>query len=235
MEIFFMAGQKGFIYEKNIYDILLKEQLTNSKYRPAQADNMKPDTAFKVGDKFYNLEVKLDMSTDFGQGTLRYDFNKKEWFTYAESSKMKELLDYYKVADFANKEWTKMPNKVNKNDIGRTAKTTLTPAQIKEDTVNFPDKYLRLSGRNSIAEYYNSKDIYYIQIGDFYGFYYMGEDKAKLGVPEFNPREQKIRIRRKGSGGGNYRFTTAIVISKDLKRSNYDLDRDLNFIINASR
>ena len=147
---------------------------------------------------------------------------------------MKELLDYYKVSDFANKEWTKIPNKVGKNDIGANPKT-LTQKEIAEDKKNFPDKYLLLKGKNPIAEYYNSKDIYYIQIGGFYGFYYLGEDKAKLGVPEFNPRGQKIRIRRKGSGGNNYRFTTALLVNTSIPRSDYDLDKSLNFILNASR
>lgn len=229
-----MAGQKGFAYENIIYNELLKENLTNNRYRPSQSDNTKPDTAFLVNNTYYNLEVKLDLSADFGQGTLRYNFNDKKWFTYSESSKMKELLDYYKVDEFANKEWTKVPNKVNKNDEGRTP-TNLTQQQIREDTINFPDKYLTLRGRNPIAEYYNSKDVYYIQIGQLYGFYYMGKDKANLGVPEFNPREQKIRIRRKGSGGGNYRFTTSLIIATNIPRSNYDIDTNLNFIINASR
>lgn len=230
-----MAGERGFIYERHIFQTLLAENLTNNTRRPSQSDNKKPDTAFLVGNKYYNLEVKLDLSADFGQGTLRYNFNDKKWFTHAESAKMKELLDYYKVDEFANKEWSKIPNKVNKNDIGRTATNNLTQLQIREDVANFPDKYLTLRGRNPIAEYYNSKDVYYIQIGGFYGFYYLGQDKANLGVPEFNPREQKIRIRRKGSGGGNYRFTTALLVSTNIPRSNYDIDKSLNFIINASR
>lgn len=229
-----MSGQRGFAYESNIFNVLLSEGLTNNSYRPSASDNTKPDTAFSVKGKFYNLEIKLDLQADFGQGTLRYNFNDKKWITYSENSKMKELLDYYKVDKFANKEWTKIPNKVGKNDIGAKPKV-LTQREIAEDKKNFPDKFLSLKGRNPIAEYYNSKDIYYIQIGKLQGFYYLGEDKAKLGVPEFNPRDQKIRIRRKGSGGGNYRFTTAIVISTSVPKSNRDLDMSLNFILNASR
>lgn len=229
------AGQRGFIYERHIFNTLLSENLTNRTHSPAQTGSKKADTAFLVNNKYYNLEIKLDLSADFGQGTLRYNFDDRKWFTYAENYKMKELLDYYEIAEFANKEWKKVPNKVNKNDIGRTVTNNLTQSQIREDVVNFPDKYLNLTGRNPIAEYYNSKDIYYIQIGNFQGFYYLGEDKAKLGVPEFNPRQQKLRIRRKGSGGGNYRFTTSLLVNTNIPKSNYDIDVSLNFIINASR
>lgn len=229
-----MAGFKGFAYENAIFKELLSEGLTTNSYKPAQSDTLKPDTAFKIGNTYYNLEIKLDLSADFGQGTLRYNFNDKKWITYAENKKMKELLDYYNIEKFANEQWKKVPNKVGKNDIGGKRKK-LTPEEIKEDYKNFPDKFLKLTGRNPIAEYYNSKDVYYIQIGGFFGFYYMGKDIAKLGVPEFNPREQKIRIRRKGSGGGEYRFTTALIISSNIPRSNYDIDKSLNFLINKNR
>ena len=63
----------------------------------------------------------------------------------------------------------------------------------------------------------------------------MGRDVAKLGVPEFNPNDQKIRIRRKGSGGGEYRFTTALVVKSNVLRSDYDIDKSLNFLINKNR
>jgi hypothetical protein len=229
-----MAGERGFAYENHIFKTLLEEGLTNNSYKPASSNTIKPDTAFSVNGKFYNLEIKLNLDADFGQGTLRYDFNNKKWICYAENLKMKELLDYYEVDKFANKEWTKIPNKVGKNDIGAKPRV-LTQKEIAEDRKNFPDKFLSLRGRNPISEYYNSKDIYYIQIGEMHGFYYLGKDKAKLGVPEFNPRDQKLRIRRKGSGGGNYRFTTSLVINTSIPKSNYDLDLNLNFILNASR
>lgn len=229
-----MAGERGFIYENTIFKELLSEGLTTNLYRPAQSETSKSDTAFKIGNTYYNLEIKLNLDVDFGQGTLRYDFNNKKWFSYAESKKMKELLDYYDISKFANEQWKKVPNKVGKNDVGGKRRK-LTPEEIKEDYKNFPDKFLKLFGRNPIAEYYNSKNIYYIQIGGFFGFYYMGKDIAKLGVPEFNPRDQKIRIRRKGSGGGEYRFTTAFLVGKNITRSDYDIDKNLNFLINKNR
>ena len=55
----------------------------------------------------------------------------------------------------------------------------------------------------------------------------MGEDIAKLGVPEFNPSEQKIRIRNKGG-----RFSTAILISSNVPSSLYNLDYNAIFLLN---
>lgn len=231
-----MAGERGFQYENTIYTTLLENDLTTTRYRPSLSGH-KSDTAFKIKNKFYNLEIKLDLNVDFGQGTLRYNWDDTKWETYSENPKMKELLDYFDVSGFANKKWTKIPNKVGVNDTGKNKPKikTLTQKQIAEDRKNFPDYFLNLTGRNPIAEYYNSKDVYYIQIGYNNGFYYMGEDVANLGVPEFKPRGQKIRIRRKGSGGSNYRFTTSLIINSNVSSSLYDIDYNVNFLLNMNR
>ena len=224
---------RGDLYERAIFNELLSSKLTKRSYLPAGSDKNKPDAVFLVNDKKYNLEIKLDLDADFGQGTLRYDFNNFKWISYAENPKMMELMDYYEIEKIANDKWKKVPNRVGKNDIGRKPRT-LTPKEIAEDKKNFPDVYVNLTGRNPIAEYYNSKDTYYIQIGKLHGFYFMGSDPLNLGVPEFNPSQQKIRIRLKTSGN-TYRFSTALVVSKNIKKSNYDLDINTNFLVNAGR
>jgi hypothetical protein len=75
---FFMVGQRGFLYEKTIYDMLLKNNLTTVKYRPSSSGHG-ADSAFKIKNKFYKLEVKLELAADFGQGTLRYDIDNQTW------------------------------------------------------------------------------------------------------------------------------------------------------------
>lgn len=231
-----MAGERGFQYENSVYSTLLENNLTNSRYKPSGSGSG-VDSAFKIKNKFYNLEIKLDLKADFGQGTLRYNWDDKKWESYADSQTMKELLDYFNVSDFANEKWTKIPNKVGVNDTGKSRPKikTLSQREINEDKKNFPDYFLDLKGRNPIAEYYNNKNIYYIQIGYNNGFYYMGQDIANLGVPEFKPRGQKIRIRRKGSGGSNYRFTTALIINNSISSSLYNIDYNVNFLLNMNR
>ena len=224
-----MAGERGFQYENTIYTTLLENKLTTTGYRPSLSGH-KSDTAFKIKNKFYNLEVKLDLSVDFGQGTLRYDIDNKTWTTYADSESMKEILDFFEIADFANKSWGGfIPYNHYKNsdiDKKRPKQKKLAPHEVLSDRRNFTDNYKKLTG-NRIADYYNSKDVYYIQIGRNKGFYYMGEDIAKLGVPEFNPSEQKIRIRNKGG-----RFSTAILISSNVPSSLYNLDYNAIFLLN---
>lgn len=226
-----MAGERGFQYETTIFDMLFENNLTTQKYRPSYSSHG-ADTAFKIKNKFYNLEVKLDLKADFGQGTLRYDIDNKTWTTYADSETMKEILDFFKIAEFANESWGKfIPyNHYKKSDIDkkRPQQKKLASHEVLSDKQNFKDKYKLLRG-NQIAKYYNSKDIYYIQIGRNKGFYYMGEDIAKLGVPEFNPSDQKIRIRNKEG-----RFTTSILVSENIPSSLYNLDYNAIFLINKN-
>ena len=214
--------------------MLFENNLTTTKYRPS-ASGHGSDAAFKIKNKFYKLEVKLELSADFGQGTLRYDVDNQTWVTYAESDTMKKILDQFKIAEFANDEWKSkqvVPQVRYKNlDISKKKPkaTTLLPNgknfHIADDSKDFTDKFKTLTG-NKIAEYYNSKDVYYIQIGKNKGFYYLGEDIANLGVPEFNPPNQKIRIRRKGG-----RFSTAITIGTNVPSSLYNLDYNAIFLL----
>ncbi len=224
-----MFAQRGFQYERSIFNMLTQNDLTEQRYRPA-ASAHGSDTAFKIKNKVYNLEVKLDLSADFGQGTLRYDIDNRTWVTYSDNRSMKEILDFFEVADFANESWGGVIpyNNYRHSDIDkkRPPQKRLLRHEDLSDKKNFTDKYKKLRG-NPIAEYYNSKDVYYIQIGNNKGFYYLGEDIAGLGVPEFNPTDQKIRIRRKGN-----RFTTAILISSNVPSSLYNLDYNAIFLVN---
>jgi len=230
-----MSKNRGIIYENYIFNELLKSGLTEKKYRPAGTDKNKPDTKFKVGNTYYNLEIKYDLSADFGQGTLKYNFKDNKWFSYSENEKMDDILKYFEIEKFADEKWKKIPNRVGKGDIGRDLRpvSKLTDIEKKEDIKNFPTQYKVIKGSNPIAEYYNSKDTYYIQIGGNLksGFYYMGSDPANLGVPEFKPSETKIRIRNKEG-----RFTTAFILSiNSVKKSEYEIDVNPNFILNAGR
>lgn len=230
-----MSGERGFQYETSIYNMLMENDLTTSKYRPASSGHG-ADAAFKVKNKFYKLEVKLSLDADFGQATLRYDIDNYKWVTYSESESMREIIDAYKVDEFAQSVWKAVPynhfksSEVNKR---RPKRRNMSTFEKSEDKKNFKDAFKELR-ENRVAQYYNSKDVYYIQIGYDKGFYYMGKDIANLGVPEFKPN-QKIRIRRKPAGGSKYTFASAILVDKRVDRSPYNLDYNAIFLLNKNR
>tara|TARA_B100001093_G_C26496803_1_gene871466 strand:- start:35 stop:757 length:723 start_codon:yes stop_codon:yes gene_type:complete len=231
-----VAGQKGFIYEAAIHNKLKNKGLVPLGFKPAKSDPNKPDGKFIYNGEIYNLEVKLDMQTDFGQGTL--DYTPDGWVLggvqefkadgvtprdgYAAAEKMRELLRSIGTEEFANQKWgfKKAPNKVNvPND------SNFTQAMKDEDYKNFPSRFKPID-KKSIWDYYAVKSTYYIQIGG-YGLYYMSANPANLPIPQFNV-SARLRIRMKPSQSYpvySYGFKTAILVQGKPMRSTMDLDR----------
>lgn len=224
------ADNKGFQYEVNINTALKKAGAQRSNFQPAGADSNAPDAEIRVAGKDYKVEVKLDTKVDFGQGSLDYDLKQKKWTLggakTASAIQMREFLEAIGVPRLVNKAW---------GPKGPPRKFTVptafyTKADVDFDYANFKDQFVDIPN-TAVADYYNTKHTYYIQIGKN-GFYYMGNDPANIGCPEFNLK-LRLRIRLKRGGSNpiyNYRFTTAIIaVQGTLKKSKYDLD-DSDFL-----
>ena len=237
-----MAGKKGFIYEGVIYTKLKNKGLVPFGFKPAKSDANKPDGKFIYKGEIYNLEVKLDMQTDFGQGTLDYTSNgwvlggvqefKADGVTprdgYAAAEKMRQLLRSIGTEEFANRKWgfKKAPNKINvPND------SNFTQAMKDEDYKNFPSRYKPI-GKKSIYDYYAVKNTYYIQIGG-YGLYYMSANPANLPIRRFDVASRlRIRLKRGGSYPlNNYRFTTALQVTQKPTTSSIDIDKNVDSLV----
>ena len=67
-----MAGQRGFLYERSIFNKLRSKGITPTGSQPAGTNPNLPDATFIYKGEPYKLEVKLDLRADFGQGTLNY-------------------------------------------------------------------------------------------------------------------------------------------------------------------
>lgn len=216
---------KGLEYEIKINNLLRKNGIQRLSFHGAGTDSNAPDAEITVNKKYYKVEIKLDNGVDYGQGSLVYNLDKKKWelagSNTAAAEEMRKLLTKLKVLDIVNKQWgPKGPPKkftvVNK---------LYTAKDVEFDYTNFKDIFIDVP-MNAVANYYNSKNTYYIQVGKF-GFYYMGKDIAKLGIPEFKNRLQlRIRIKKGGSSPlYNYRFSTAITAKTGmLKKSTADLE-----------
>jgi len=178
------------------------------------------------------MEVKLDLKVDFGQGSLDYDLKKDKWVLGGSNTPaaehMREFLESVGVLKLINstKGW---------GGLGPPRKFTVPLSQYKKEDVSydyqhFTDKYIMISDSDAVANYYNKKKTYYIQIGGGYGLYHMGRDVAKIGTTEFNPK-LRLRIRLKRGGSNpiyNYRFSTAIQ-AISLPKSKVNLD-DKDFV-----
>ena len=196
---------------------------------PAGADASRPDAVFLYKNVPHNLEVKLDLATDYGQGTLEYkdgSWNLGGAQTPA-AEEMRNILNAVGTVQFTNTSWGYQgaPNKgtVDNNDI--------TEEMVREDYRRFKDKFLSVP-LSSLFNYYAAKGTYYIQIGG-YGMYYMADNPANLPVPRFNGA-MRLRIRLKRGGSTpiyNYRFTTALQVIQKPSKSKFNIDESMNFLV----
>jgi len=224
------TDNKGFLYEEALNDSLKKYGLQSPSFQPAASNPNAPDAELLYNKKKHKVEVKLDTKVDFGQGSLDYNVKTKKWglggANTLAAAQMREFLTSIGVVDIVNKKWGSKgpPRKYTVPSSKYTSK------DVEHDYAKFKDEFVDIPG-SAVADYYNSKDTYYIQIGG-YGLYYMGRDVAKLGVPSFNLKlKLRIRIKRGGSTPiYNYRFTTAIqAVSGTLTKSPFNLD-DVDYL-----
>ena len=235
-----MAGQQGFLYEGRVFNKLKSKNLVPPGVKPAGANPNAPDAVFLFNNQPHNLEVKLDLATDFGQGTLNYkngawelggvqEFTKagKPIAGFAAAEEMRNILNAVGTVQFANTSWGYQgaPNK------GTVENKDITDEMVLEDYRRFKDKFLSVP-LSSLFNYYAAKNTYYIQIGG-YGMYYMAGNPGNLPVPKFNG-SMKLRIRlKRGSSTPiyNYRFTTALQVVQKPSISKFDIDKSMDFLV----
>ena len=224
-----MAGQRGFLYEGRVFNKLKSKNLVPSGVRPAGPDPSKPDAVFLYDKVAHNLEVKLDLATDFGQGTLEY--KDSAWnlggANTPAAEEMRNILNAVGTEQFTNTSWGYQgaPNK------GTVENKDFTEEMVLEDYRRFKDKFLSVP-LSSLFNYYAAKNTYYIQIGG-YGTYYMASNPANLPVPRFNGA-MKLRIRlKRGSSTPiyNYRFTTALQVVQKPTKSKFNIDESMDFLV----
>ena len=224
-----MAGQQGFAYESRVHNKLKSGGYVPAGFSPAGSNPSAPDGMFTYGGTTHNLEVKLNLATDYGQGSLNY--SQGVWSlggaNTVAADEMRRLLRSVGVEPFVNQVWgiQGAPNK------GTVIPSEFTQAMVTEDYRKFADKFVAIPS-SALHSYYAAKGTYYIQVGG-YGLYYMAANPAGLDVPQFTPG-LRVRIRTKRGGStpiSNYRFTTALQITQRPARSSVDIDRSLDFLV----
>lgn len=212
---YILEDNLGHAYEKEIVDKLKKIKFTPKEFQGAGSSNIHADAVFIHNRKEYNLEVKQKPSADFGQIELKVENGK--WIFGGKNEEMKQLYTDMKILNYLKK--VPIPLRYQK------PLSKLTWKDRQKDQENFNDIYIPVSV-DVIDSFYANKDTFYIQIKSK-GFYYLSVNKAKLkGVPKFNPKEVKIRIRFKYRYGGvvsGYGFVCAL-IPYGIENSIYDLD-----------
>ncbi len=206
----------GIKYEERINKILKDKELQLKSTNSARASDA-PDGFFWFNGNRYPLEIKRQ-NADFAQVELRWD--DKKGFKFSEKSKNPYFIEFLrKNTDFLekiNKTWSEEPRKFTKKN--------LTQDDRNWDLDHFNDIKDPIDV-SFIERFYNLKQppVYYLQIENK-GFFYLGRDIAKLGVPRINGKPYlRARVKTRSASNNKWGFLVAIKMP-GIKSSEYDIE-----------
>lgn len=203
------------------YENLINQLLKNKGFQPRKTISAGatdgPNGFVRYLSLDFPIEIKKDLSADFAQIELRW--NVKERFSYSQKSKNKEFISILKEEKYLNEinaKWKAIPHKFTRK--------SLTTNDRHRDLDEFPDIKREIEA-DLIEQFYNLKNppVHYIQIGG-HGFYCMGNDIAKLGVPRLVGKGiLRARVKTRDSRKNRYGFLVAMKL-KTLEPSKYDIE-----------
>ena len=222
-------NNRGLMYETTIKNILMQRKLLSSALS-VKLTATENDAGFVHNDQEYYLELKNSSAPDYGARQIDFNPINHSW-QWNGNDAMTKIFDsigiLQKIKNFT-------PRKFIIED------KHLTEADKRFDRSNFasriPETDLNLqnlgtSGAKILHEYYAKKDCYYIQI-EGKGFYYLLNDPANLGVPQFIP-QVAFRLRAKTHGSArisNYSFRVVITAARNtFISSSFDLEDPKRF------
>lgn len=230
-------SQQGFKYEKNVAAFLKKKGLVDPKFNPAGSTSKQADLEMIVENKKVNVELKITAASG-GSLVLKWNRGKWQFDDVSDNPEKQFLVDLANSSGALtklNKLWNKIPAKhANVNSTNKSEKMLALrwknaknrnekEAVYNSELLKFPEINQELDG-SVIAQYYEMKDTYYVNIGTS-GFYLFGtDDPAKINkrcaakglpsVPSFSKvANVKYRARVQAKGGGNFQYTFELSFS----------------------
>jgi hypothetical protein len=198
----------GDAYEAKLFGVLAVNRVLPTGAVRAGAGGG-PDLQFVHRTKIYNLEAKVDLKADYGQKCFGWT-RTRGWY-WSNPGGTTELYDHLGVLRYLNdKNLTPIKHRVDDESITATDKSS--------DQEMFEDRSFKIDIK-SLYSYYQDKSVYYIQIGDGFGFYSLGDDPAGLEVPKFSAA-LILRFRAKTIHSDpihNYRFYAVLKVDATRK------------------
>jgi len=207
---------KGDAYEEKIVKIMKRHGIVPKHFHRAGAGGG-TDAIFVHHGKQYNLELKKDLFADYGQKMLTW--SKSTLWTWRVDDEVTRFYTDLGVLDHVNAK-NIVPKKHQKEDSNLTFKDK------KEDQKNFEDKTI-LIDQDALIDLYRIKNVFYMQIGEGYGFYSLSADPANFGAPQFTS-SFVLRLRAKtihSEPVHHYGFYAVLKPKGKPTRSPFNLER----------
>jgi len=244
-----MALNKGYEYEKRVIEVLKQTGIVGNIHSAAGASSAVADADFKISDKIYNLEVKMDHRAQMGGVIIRVDPNvglielaKQDLDADTEKLVIEnvenKMKDIKKLLTFLRKQ---EPKELQKNilSVPFTVSVDAWQAAVSKGLVKSINRKISNSVK-FITDHYKEKQTFYMQIGKS-GLFYLDKNPAKLPIPQIKgglniemrvspsgPRENKT------FGVQTYNITLRAQGRLDFKgKSSYTLDdpKSINILI----
>lgn len=206
---------KGDEYEQKLFMILFKSKVVFPGITRAGAGGGTDIVLIHKGKRI-NLEIKKDDKADYGQKMLKWS-KERGWY-WAVDDEVTRLYTSIGALKHLNDRGI-VPIKFNKRN------ENITPQDKKKDQIAFEDK-IQISS-NALMKYYSTKNCFYIQVGNGYGFYHLEKDVENLGVPKFEA-VLVLRFRAKtihSKPPWNYGFYAVLKVVSIIKKSKFNLEK----------
>lgn len=204
---------KGDAYEEEIFLILKNRGLIPTDLKRAGACTG-TDVIFLHNGEPFNLEVKNGTGADYGQCMLRWENG--EWIWSVDN----DVTRFYTEIGVLNilKGRNVTPIKFNKPNNEITVNDRTKDRRAFEKRIEIPTK--------ALMKFYSGKKVFYIQIGDGFGFFHLEKDVANLGTEQFKGK-MLLRFRAKtirSEPSWNYGFYAVLKVGKIFKKSRFSFE-----------
>tara|TARA_E500000331_G_scaffold166648_1_gene161350 strand:+ start:18094 stop:18924 length:831 start_codon:yes stop_codon:yes gene_type:complete len=246
-----MSVQKGFDYERYLYECLKKDKIAAGN-PPAGAESNRPDLEIKLASqpptKKEGCELKLAPTAG---GSLVMKYTDGKWGFDSKAKEDKEKAFMMEVAKKANllremntsggygNNWRgKVPFQQNDKNTGKK----LLVGRVRNAKEAYDKDIKQFGGQNEVkipvqakvmCDYYNLKDTHYLNVAS-HGFFLMNskdplglnkklQKEGHLPIPDFaNSAQLKIRVRCQYKGSGSYQFSMTLEFG-GVRASPYNL------------
>ena len=220
------AGVRGIAYENIILKELKKIKLKGVKLITKKAKGFDStgngDINLQLGKDILNIEVKLNALAQMGSASINFDLDDNSFYISKDIILPDELTNKLKSKNNSFKKYRDAAESIGVSVKSWPYKMTKSQHEFLRDKGFQKDLTVSvITDQKIIEQLYNSKDVYYINIGK-QGLFALGKDVLNLGVPLLN---SDVKLTARLVRGGDYnRIRIFPTLVNFKQKSKYNVD-----------